>query len=273
MSDNNENYTQMTIFEYIQGLKADSDDTSSSDIDDAIEQLKKLRNLKKHREDQERIRREQEEKKRAEEEARLEQLRHIESVTSMELDMNWENSYVSDEYVLENRTESISDAYIKCLNQRACVDIEYIAALSSKSPREVIEKLRGSIYQNPLTWNECFYKGWETADEYLSGNIREKIIDAAEVDRRYNGYFADNVKALKKVLPPEVSADDIYITLGSPWVPADVIEDFIRHIEHREYGYRKVMHDELTGTWASEFSCKDANCYVPYENREKFGTS
>ncbi|MCR5590484.1 MAG: DEAD/DEAH box helicase family protein [Lachnospiraceae bacterium] len=191
----------------------------------------------------------------------------------MELDLTWENAYAGKEEVIGNRTESISDAYVKCLSSKACVDIEYIAALSASTPKDVIERLKGSIYQNPLKWDECFYKGWETADEYLSGNIREKIIDAAEADRRYNGYFADNVKALKKVLPPEVSADDIYITLGSPWVPADVIEDFIRHIEHRDYGYRKVMHDELTGTWAFDFSCKDAYYYVPYENREKFGTS
>ena len=85
---------------------------------------------------------------------------------------------------------------------------------------------------------------------------------ASEANREYNGYFEDNIKAIEKVLPPTAAAKDIYITLGSPWVPADIIDEFIIHLfgdplKYRVYcsdrdeimeGY-KTIHDEITGTW------------------------
>ena len=92
--------------------------------------------------------------------------------------------------------------------------------------KDVISELGGSIYQNPDRWEECFYKGWETADEYLSGRVLEKLKTAKEADKKYNGYFRNNVKALKAVIPQKISSDNSYITLGSPWVPTDVIDDF-----------------------------------------------
>ena len=155
------------------------------------------------------------------------------------------------------------------LNTLGKVDIEYISSVTGADYKDVISTLKGSIYQNPLTWNECFYQGWETAEEYLSGNLMRKWNTAVEANKVYNGYFADNIRAIEKVLPPAVASKDIYITLGSPWVPADIIDDFIIHLfgdPLEKYSYSgdrdeiteryRTIHDEITGTWE-----------IPYKSR------
>ena len=114
---------------------------------------------------------------------------------------------------------SISDALIFSLADLGRVDIEYMADISGETPDSVISALRGSIFQAPLKWDEDPYKGWETAEEYLSGNLMRKLKEAREAGRQHGGRFAGNIRAIEKVLPPAASADDIYITLGSPWVP------------------------------------------------------
>ena len=87
----------------------------------------------------------------------------------------------------------------------------------------------------------------------------QKWKEAKKANKKYNGYFKDNVKAIESVLPPTVATEDIYITLGSPWVPSDVIDDFIEHLfggqakywsnSKSTQEYLSVKHDELTGTW------------------------
>ena len=88
---------------------------------------------------------------------------------------------------------------------------------------------------------------------------------AKEADKEYNGYFSDNIKAIEKVLPPTVATKDIYVTLGSPWVPADVIDDFIEYLlgDWRRHWYSikdeegfHTKHDELTGTWEIPFKSR-----------------
>ncbi len=207
----------------------------------------------------------------SEEEARLAEEKHIEEVTSMDLPMDWENLYAEDERA-DLETESISDGLILSLNTLGRVDIEYIAKVSGTSPRAVIEELRGAIFQNPVTWGEVFYHGWETADEYLSGNLITKYNAAVEANQKYNGYFEDNVKALKRLLPDGFSTEDIYVTLGSPWLPSDVVDDFIDHLmgfRSRLRGQR-VRHDEHTGIWeipekrrfyGTKYAVKDASVY------------
>ena len=174
----------------------------------------------------------------------------FDSSVIMELPMDWENSYDKDIAVMNTYAESIPDGLLLSLTNLGKVDIEYIAAVTGEEYKTVISELKGSIYQNPLTWDECFYKGWETAEEYLSGNILRKWKDAQEANDNecYKGYFDDNIMALRRVLPPAVSKDDIYITLGSPWVPVDVIDGFIAHILKRNF-FSGTKHDENTGSW------------------------
>ena len=223
--------------------------------------------LKREREERARLKREREQKEKEEREARERKEReeqerkekHIEEVTCMDLPLDWENAFIGDERTKGVHVDSIPDALIMSLTTLGKVDIEYISSITGVDYKTVICALKGAIYQNPETWDECFFKGWETAEEYLSGNLMRKWRIASEANEEYKGYFADNLVAIEKVLPPAVATKDIYITLGSPWVPTDVIDDFIEHLfgEPRHYRYLtdekrnslRTCHDEITGTW------------------------
>lgn len=189
---------------------------------------------------------------------------HIQEVTCMDLPMDWNNVFDQDERTAGVHTDSIPDALIMSLTTLGKVDIEYISSVTGADLQTVINTLKGSIYQNPDTWGECFYKGWETAEEYLSGNLMRKWRSAKAANSKYNGYFGDNLKAIEKVLPPAVATEDIYVTLGSPWVPEDIIDEFIEYllgdptahwgIFARDYAIHKkeswrTKHDAITGTW------------------------
>ncbi|MBP3308041.1 MAG: DEAD/DEAH box helicase family protein [Clostridia bacterium] len=166
---------------------------------------------------------------------------------------------------------SIEDAFIACLNRYASVDIEYISRLCGEDMRTVISALEGSgaIYQNPLKWEECYYLGYESADEYLSGNILEKLRAAKEANEKHGGYFERNITALKKVLPKKMHSDEIYVTIGSPWLPAEIIDQFIAHLlgkaAHASYyskDYLRTKHDLATGSWE-----------IPLKSRYDYGKS
>ena len=178
---------------------------------------------------------------------------HIMEVTSMDLPMDWDNVFYEDERAQGVHVESISDALVMSLSNMGCVDIEYISAVTGADYKTIICALKGSIYQNPDKWGECFFKGWETAEEYLSGNLLRKWRAAQEANEEYNGYFSDNLRAIEAVLPETVATKDIYVTLGSPWIPVHVIDDFITYMLNngRIYGgcYHRTIHDEITGTW------------------------
>lgn len=183
----------------------------------------------------------------------------------MDLPFDWENAFNQDVRTQGIHADSISDGLIFSLSNLGRVDIEYISSITGEDYKTIIGALKGSIYQNPETWGECFYKGWETSEEYLSGNMMRKWKAAKEADKEYDGYFADNVKAIEKVLPPTVATKDIYVTLGSPWVPTDIIDDFIEHLlgDWRRYWYSidneedfNTKHDELTGTWEIPFKSR-----------------
>lgn len=252
---------QQVLDEFFKNLKEFGDRLSKEDIDVATESLqlafddiKQMKNeAVQKKKEKDRKKREEEQRRREEEEKRKEQ-EHIEEVTCMDLPLDWNNPFNADERAEGIHIESIPDALIKSLTTLGKVDIEFIASVTGNDYKTVITALKGSIYQNPLTWNECFYQGWETADEYLSGNLMSKYNAVLDANKKYNGYFNDNKKAIEKVLPKEVATEDIYITLGTPWVPVDIIESFITHLlgKPRSYNYLYVVHDEITGKWEIE---------------------
>ena len=267
MSNKNEPdiFEQMSIFQ-IMNLLDDLENTfSSEDISKIID---KLSGAKRKKESIEAKKRQQEERERREREAREAKERkeaHIREVTSMDLPLDWENAFNQDVRTQGIHADSISDGLIYSLSNLGRVDIEYISSITGEDYKTIIGALKGSIYQNPETWGECFYKGWETSEEYLSGNMMRKWKVAKEADKDYNGYFADNIKAIEKVLPPTVATKDIYVTLGSPWVPADIIDDFIEYLlgDWRRHWYSindeedfHTKHDELTGTWEIPFKSR-----------------
>ena len=204
----------------------------------------------------------------------------VESVTMMELPLDWTNSFVDDDRVKGTYERSVSDGLIRCLNVLGRVDIEYISSITNYSLKEVIIELGGVIYQNPLKWEETFYRGFETADEYLSGNIAEKLRIATEANNKYKGYFQRNVDALKLVKPKMVPIEDIYVTLGSPWLPTDIIDQFIDETFGCSYygasfgpnvrNELKTIHDELTGSW--EIPNKQRYSYYNIAVNKVYGT-
>jgi len=262
-----DNFEQMSIFGIMNLLDNTENTLSSDDISKIID---KLSDAKRKKESIEAKKRRQEERERREREAREAKERkeaHIREVTSMDLPLDWENVFNQDVRTEGVHADSISDGLMYSLSNLGRVDIEYISSITGEDYKTIICALKGSIYQNPETWGECFYKGWETSEEYLSGNMIRKWKAAKEADKEYNGYFAENIKAIEKVIPPTVATNDIYITLGSPWVPADIIDDFILHLfgDPFKHGWScynqdvimeswKTIHDEITGTW--EIPCK-----------------
>ncbi len=255
MSDNkNTSKLQLSLFDDLfETLKSNEHSISSKDLKSAIKSLQKAYNSAEKREENERKKRLEEERKERERLKEEKRQAHIEKVTCMDLPLDWENIFNSDSRTQGVHTDSISDGLIMSLTTLGKVDIEYISSITGEDYKTIICALKGSIYQNPEKWNERFYKGWETAEEYLSGNLMRKWQIVVDANRKYNNYFLDNKKAIEKVLPNTVSTKDIYITLGSPWVPTDIIEDFIDYLLGINYlidrRFPHVTHDEITGTW------------------------
>ena len=172
-------------------------------------------------------------------------------VTQNNIQVNFDSVFTDD-----NKTNvtscSVSDALIHSLNNYGQVDIRYIANLANKTVSEVIKELEGSIFLDPRKWDAHFplYKGWVTKEEYLSGNILDKYKVAFLYNRQYGNIFKNNVEALKAVLPEKIEDKDIYVTLGTPWLPTNVVDDFIKYLLHY---YERVSHDDITGSWHLDY--------------------
>ena len=116
--------------------------------------------------------------------------------------------------------ETSNEAMILSLNEKAQIDLEYMSQLCGKSEETMIEDLKGIIYQDPKT------KRWQTKDEYLSGNIKEKLIMAqyyAESDEKWQA----NVDALEKAMPKRVEASELEVKLGATWVDDRYYTEFL----------------------------------------------
>lgn len=253
---------QLSIFDVL-NIPSDIDKTySPSDINAVVRQLLDAKKRAAMREREEKKKRKAKEREERLREERERQESHVREVTSMDLPLDWNNAFNKDPRTQDVHFDSIPDALIYCLTTLGKVDIEFIASVTGADYKTVIRSLKGSIFQNPLTWGECFYKGWETADEYLSGNLMRKWNAARDADKQYKGYFRDNIAAIEKVMPPTVATKDIYVTLGSPWIPPDIIDDFMVYLfgdplRHCDNYYAKdeilesykTKHDSVTGTW------------------------
>ena len=201
--------------------------------------------------------------------------------TEIELSMDWDSAFSSTINLDDEYTETAADGLVHSLKNLGCVDIEYIARSTTLPIKDVIARLKGSIYQDPNKWNECFYKGWVTADEYLSGNLLHRLQVAQEANKKYNGYFDDNIEAIKKVLPEGVTSSEIYLTIASSWIPEDIIKDFILEIMgvpgsswHRDL----IVKDPKTNIWEIKTSIRNYNNYYSkfdyqYRTRTRSGLS
>ena len=130
---------------------------------------------------------------------------------------------------------------------KARVDLAYMSELTGKSEEDVAKELAGIIFQNPVT------EKWETADEYLSGNVREKLA-TARIFAENRPEFAINVTALEGVQPKELDASEIEVRIGATWIEPKYIEDFMREtFETPDYLFDRnlvgVQYSDVTGQW------------------------
>ena len=143
--------------------------------------------------------------------------------------------------------DTASEALAVSLGERARVDLTYMSELTGKSEEEVAKELARVIFQNPVT------EKWETADEYLSGNVREKLA-TARVFAENRPEFAINVTALEGVQPKELDASEIEVRIGATWIEPKYIEDFMREtFETPDYLFDRnlvgVQYSDVTGQW------------------------
>jgi len=136
--------------------------------------------------------------------------------------------------------ETPKEALIVSLNDKGRVDLDHMSALLGRSQDEFLPELKGAIFLNPQS-NE-----WETDDQYLSGNVREKL-EIAEAASITDPRFREDVEALKAVQPEDLSATEIDVRLGSSWIPADDIEKFCQELISAT-GI-EVSHSHAIGTW------------------------
>lgn len=163
--------------------------------------------------------------------------------------------------------DTSADALNISLNEKAKIDLPFMAQLTGKDEQTIIKDLSGVIFMNPIT------ESWEPADEYLSGNVAEKLTIAksyAASDSRYEV----NVKSLEQVQPKKLDASEIEIRLGATWVNPKYIEDFIHDTFKTSPlvlgNSIKVMYSEVTGTW--RITKKSADTSNPIPNKT-YGTS
>ena len=160
--------------------------------------------------------------------------------------------------------DTASEALALSISEKACVDMHYMAQLSGKSQDELIDELNGVIFLDPTRGN------WQTADEYLSGNVRQKLrqAEAAAVDAP--GY-APNVEALQQAQPKDLDASEIEVRLGATWIDKDYIQQFMYETFNPAY-YRRhliqVNYSPSTAEWnisgKSTPSKQDVNAYMTY---------
>lgn len=121
------------------------------------------------------------------------------------------------------KVDNVIDGLSVSLGQQGLVDIAYISKLTGKSKADVIKELKGQIYQDPVT------QDYVTKDDYLSGNVREKLENAKQANA-LEGKYKENIAALEKVVPKNLTKDDITVSLGSIWVPPSDFKDFAAHM-------------------------------------------
>ena len=142
--------------------------------------------------------------------------------------------------------DTASEALAVSIGERAGIDLSYMAQLSGKTEEELTEELAGVIFRNPIS------EKWESSDEYLSGNVREKLQIAKQFAEHHPEYQV-NVQYLEQVQPKDLDASEIEARLGATWISEDYITRFMAETFHTPRYYVgskvKVQYAEVTGQW------------------------
>lgn len=151
--------------------------------------------------------------------------------------------------------DTSSEALAVSIGEKASVDIEYMKLLTGKSEDEIYSDLQGVIFLNPVYSPNSNETKYLPADEYLSGNVREKLRTAKENAEIYPELYTVNVKYLEKVQPKDLTASEISVRLGATWIPSKYIQEFVFELlEPSQYTRPliKVHYFEYTGEWNIE---------------------
>ncbi|PKM56013.1 MAG: helicase [Firmicutes bacterium HGW-Firmicutes-5] len=165
------------------------------------------------------------------------------------------------------------------LNEKGLVDLRYMSELFDEEPEIIIKELENDIYLNPEKYDEKdILRGWETADEYLSGNVRQKLKFAKVFAEMNTEFFAKNISALEKVQPKELEASEIDVRLGTTWIEHEDYERFIYEILKTPRYYQnsggrneiKVHYNSYNASFGVENKGLDG---YSVSAKETFGTS
>ena len=152
--------------------------------------------------------------------------------------------------------DTASEALNISMAERACVDMDFMCELSGQSEEKIFEDLKGVIFLNPLYgFGGNREPKYLTADEYLSGNVREKLKTAYQSAQLYPQDYTANVEALQQVQPEDLKASEISVRLGATWLPVEDVEKFIYQLlDTPRYAQwkMKVHYSPITGEWNIE---------------------
>ena len=152
--------------------------------------------------------------------------------------------------------DTASEALAVSMGEKACVDMEYMCSLTGKTEQEIYEELKGVIFLNPMYgYGNSTERKYLMADEYLSGNVREKLAWAKKSAEVYPEDYKINVEALEKVQPKDLTASEIFVQLGTTWLPEEIAQQFMYEFLDTPVYARwniKVHYSKLTGEWNVE---------------------
>ena len=164
-------------------------------------------------------------------------------------------------HVTVTHVDTASEALALSLGERAKADMAYMTELTGKTEEEIYTDLKGVIFLNPLyAGEESNQAKYLPADEYLSGNVRQKLAVAKRSAELYPGNYAANVQALEAVQPVDLTAAEISVRLGATWLPIDVVEQFMYELMQTPRYMRSnicVHYSTYTGEWQVEGKSRD----------------
>ena len=152
--------------------------------------------------------------------------------------------------------DTASEALAVSMGEKAYVDMEYMCSLTGKTEEEIYQELKGVIFLNPMYgYGDSTEQKYLMADEYLSGNVREKLAWAKNSAEVYPEDYKTNVEALEKVQPKDLTASEIFVQLGTTWLPEEIAQQFMyEFLDTPRYAQWniKVHYSKLTGEWNVE---------------------
>ena len=182
--------------------------------------------------------------------------------------------------------DTAAEALAISIGEKACVDLEYMASLMNESkgnPQEkipqIVENLKGVIFKDPASGafdmeQESWSQGWKTSDEYLSGNVRQKLKDAEEAAQSHPE-FAVNVEALRQVQPKDLSAAEIDVRIGASWIEPKYYQQFLFEMLktpfYLQHGSIDVLYSPVSGEWNVKGKGQDSKNNALAYNR--YGTN